>query len=381
MNQDAPAPALRRMDPSLPKPTGLSTRDFAYDLQEELIAQVPAADRDASRLLVFHRATGRSEHRVFRDLSAYLRPGDVLVANDSRVIPARLRAVNPRTGRCFEVLLLPDDNSTKEYWTMMRPGRRARVGTQIIFLDHRGAPSALAATVMAHNDEGHRLLRLTGADKPLDALVALGETPLPPYIRRPRSGASKEDAVRYQTVYAAAPGSVAAPTAGLHFTPQLLENLRTRGVRIVHVTLHVGLGTFAPVKADLIAEHIMHEERFLVPAETAREINLAKAEGRRVVAVGTTTLRTLESVALSHNDHVVPGAGRTRIFIHPPFRFRAVDALVTNFHLPCSTLLMLVCAFAAPGDLRGREAMLALYAEAVRRRYRFFSYGDAMLIL
>jgi S-adenosylmethionine:tRNA ribosyltransferase-isomerase len=360
---------------------GCRTADFGFELPEELIAQEPAAERDASRLLVFRRDSRQTEHRVFRDLPDYFRSGDVLVLNDSRVIPARLRAINEKSGGVFEVFLLPDDGVGDECWALMRPGKRARVGTKIVFTNPSGARSTVTATVQAHNEDGHRLLRFSGVNNLLDDLSALGETPLPPYIKRATPNKRAEDLARYQTVYAAARGSVAAPTAGLHFTPEMLDHLRAQGVRIVRVTLHVGLGTFAPVKADTLAQHVMHEERYSVSEETAAEITAAKADGRRVMAVGTTTVRTLESVAAASKGRIVAGAGRTRIFIHPPFRFQLVDGLVTNFHLPCSTLLMLVSAFAAPAEARGRDEMLALYAEAVRQRYRFFSYGDAMLIL
>ena len=357
------------------------TGDFRFELPEDLIAQEPMPERDASRLLVFHRNSARIGHRVFRDLPTFLQSGDVLVVNDSRVIPARLRAVNEKSGGEFEVFLLPADDMVDECWGLMRPGKRARVGSKIVFKNCSGARTGVTATVLAFNDEGHRLLRFAGVENLLDVLTLLGETPLPPYIKRATPNTRADDPSRYQTVYAATRGSVAAPTAGLHFTPELLGRLRAMGVRVVPVTLHVGLGTFAPVKTDQLAQHVMHEESFSVPEETAREISVAKAEGRRVIAVGTTTVRTLESVAIAHGGRIVSGAGRTRIFILPPFRFQVVDALVTNFHLPCSTLLMLVSAFAAPGELRGRDATLALYAEAVRQRYRFFSYGDAMLIL
>lgn len=381
MMQNVPIPYESTTSSSAAGVLEWRTADFGFQLPEELIAQEPAAERDASRLFVFHRDSRQIEHRVFRDLPAYFRSGEVLVVNNSKVIPARLHAVNEKSGGAFEVFLLPDDGVADECWALMRPGKRARVGTRIVFTNRSGARTSVTATVLAHNVEGHRLLRFAGVKNLLDDLAMLGETPLPPYIKRATPNTRAEDPARYQTVYAAARGSVAAPTAGLHFTSELLDHLRTFGVRVVHVTLHVGLGTFAPVKAGHLSQHVMHEERFSVPAETAREIMAAKAEGRRVIAVGTTTVRTLESVAAAHQGRVVAGAGRTGIFIHPPFRFRVVDALVTNFHLPCSTLLMLVSAFAAPGGSGGRDQILALYAEAVRARYRFFSYGDAMLIL
>lgn len=358
----------------------MRTADFDYPLPAELIAQEPAAQRDRSRLLVLPRATGQLAHRQFRDLPAFLRAGDVLVLNNSRVLPARLRGNNARSGGEFEILLL-EENSFNDWWTMMRPGKRARVGTEIILRTLRGEPSLIRAQVLEVNAEGHRRLRFNGSSDIVENLEVLGEVPLPPYIERPSPNQRPDDRERYQTVYAQPVGSVAAPTAGLHFTDKLLDEIRARGVEIGYVTLHVGLGTFAPVKAEELSDHFMHEERFVVEEHPARLIQAAKAEGRRVVAVGTTVVRVLESVAAAHEGCVVAGTGRTRIFIHPPYPFRVVDALVTNFHLPCSTLLMLVSAFAAPGETRGREMVLAAYAEAVRERYRFFSYGDAMLIL
>ncbi|MCZ7640146.1 MAG: tRNA preQ1(34) S-adenosylmethionine ribosyltransferase-isomerase QueA [Verrucomicrobia bacterium] len=402
--------------------------DFHYDLPPELIAQHPAPHREDARLLVLHRADDRREHRRFPDLLDYLRAGDLLVLNNSRVLPARLRGRKPASGGEVEVLLV-EENAPERLvghaptW-QARPGRNAnRVwplggrtrtrtkdqgpGTanlepptsnfQLRTSDFalRPSPSALrpspsrvrlAAVVIAKNDEGHYRLRFEGVADVRTELERYGEVPLPPYIER-SSGPSAADRERYQTVFAKSPGSVAAPTAGLHFTEALLDRIRGRGVQIVFVTLHVGLGTFAPIKAAHLADHVMHEELFEVPSETAAAVQAARRDGRRVIAVGTTSVRVLESVDWS----VVPahpppegGAsirGRTRLFIHPPRRFQVVNALVTNFHLPASTLLMLVCAFAAPGETRGRERVLEAYAEAVRERYRFFSYGDAMLIL
>ena len=355
-------------------------KDFNFVLPPELIAQSPAPKRDQSRLLVLHREAKKIEHRNFRCLLDYLRSGDVLVLNNSRVIPARLRGVNAKSGGQFEILLL-EENAVNDWWVMLRPGKRARVGTEIAIQNNHGELVAEHAVVTAINDEGHRRLRFSGAVNIRDQLDAIGETPLPPYITRENMAELAADKSRYQTVYARPPGSVAAPTAGLHFTAALLEEIRARGVRICFVTLHVGLGTFAPVKARTLAGHVMHEERFELDDETALVVDEAKQAGRRVIAVGTTTVRVLESVALQNNGRLVSGSGCTRIFIHPPFRFQIVDALLTNFHLPCSTLLMLVSAFAAPGGARGREMILAAYAEAVRERYRFFSYGDAMLIV
>jgi S-adenosylmethionine:tRNA ribosyltransferase-isomerase len=354
--------------------------DFEFQLPSELIAQTPAPRRDASRLLVLHRHSGETEHRQFRNLVEYFRAGDVLVLNDSRVIPARLRAGNVQTGGRFEILLL-EQNEANDWWCLLRPGKRARVGTRIVLHDAQGRPSGVQATVLDKNEEGHRRLRFAGVPNICEMLDVLGEIPLPPYIRRDDSGPTEEDRQRYQTVFAEATGSVAAPTAGLHFTGELLDAIRARGVRVCFLTLHVGLATFAPVKTESIAAHKMHEERYDVTGETAQIINQALETGDRVVAVGTTTVRVLESVAAGHEGRLVAGAGRTRIFIHPPNPFRIVNALLTNFHLPRSTLLMLVSAFAAPNETRGRAMVLSAYAEAIRERYRFFSYGDAMLIL
>ena len=268
----------------------------------------------------------------------------------------------------------------------MRPGKRARVGTQIIIHTIRGEMTDIRAIVVETNDEGHRRLRFECSQNILVLIDALGEVPLPPYIRRSDGREMESDRTRYQTVFAQSPGSVAAPTAGLHFTESLLDEIRSRNVHVCFVTLHVGLGTFAPVKAERLSAHKMHEERFELPESTARVINEAKLYGRRVIAVGTTTLRVLESVVQTSDPElktpsIKPGSGRTRIFIHPPCDFKIVDALLTNFHLPRSTLLMLVSAFAAPNETRGRDLILSAYAEAIEQRYRFFSYGDAMLIL
>jgi S-adenosylmethionine:tRNA ribosyltransferase-isomerase len=306
------------------------------------------------------------------------------VLNNSRVIPARLRGMNAHTGGEFEVLLL-EENAMNDWWVMLRPGKRARAGTSIVFRDLHGHPTGISATVLEKNAEGHRRLRFAGAPDLAACLDVLGEVPLPPYISRPDLSQMELDRERYQTVFAQPAGSVAAPTAGLHFTEALLDEIRSRGVQVCFLTLHVGVGTFAPVKTETLAAHPMHEERYELRVETARIIHAAKREGRRVIAVGTTTLRVLESLAQQPSASLPSsfnaGAGRTRIFIYPPFTFKIADALLTNFHLPRSTLLMLVCAFAAPNDTRGRERVLAAYAEAIRLRYRFFSYGDAMLIL
>jgi S-adenosylmethionine:tRNA ribosyltransferase-isomerase len=356
----------------------MRTADFDFALPPELIAQQPAPKRDQSRLLVLHRADGKVEHQKFPDLLEFLRAGDVLVLNNSRVIPARLRGSNAKSSGKFEMLLL-EENAPNDWWAMLRPGKNARIGTKIILHDAGGQQTKIFATVSEVNAEGHRQLKFSGIPDISRELDSLGEIPLPPYIERAKQ--LPEDKERYQTVFAQPAGSVAAPTAGLHFTPELLAEIRARGVKICFVTLHVGLGTFAPVKAETLAEHKMHEERFEVGAETVSDVNEAKKSGHRVIAVGTTSVRVLESVAARNAGKINVHNGKTNIFILPPFRFQIVDALLTNFHLPCSTLLMLVSAFAAPGEMRGREMVLAAYAEAIRERYRFFSYGDAMLIL
>lgn len=357
----------------------MRTSDFDYELPEQLIAQSPADQRDQSRLLVIERTTGAMVHGQFRDLKQWLRPGDLLILNDSRVIPARLRAVKSGTGGQIEVLLV-EEQQTNDWWAMVRPGKRLRPNSRIQLLDRSGAPSDIFGVVREKNAEGHGRIQFELADNILDRLGELGEVPLPPYIHRPAQSGGVNDLERYQTVFAREEGSVAAPTAGLHFTAPILAELKQRGVEIRCVTLHVGLGTFAPVKSEIVEEHRMHEERYSIPAEAAAALNQARGEGRRVVAVGTTTMRVLESAVPPVTEPWQAMTGRTRIFIYPPFHFKAVTALLTNFHLPRSTLLMLVSAFASPGDTRGRELILAAYREAVRQRYRFFSYGDAMFI-
>lgn len=356
----------------------MRTADFHFDLPPELIAQHPAAKRDASRLLVLHRKENRIEHKQFRDILDFFQKGDVLVLNNSRVIPARLRGANAKTGGKFEMLLL-EENTANDWWTLVKPGKSARVGTEIVMHDANGKPSGVHATVTEINSEGHRRLKFSGTKNIFDELNSIGEMPLPPYIERKKE--SPDDKERYQTVFAKPIGSVAAPTAGLHFTEEILEQIRARGVKICFVTLHVGLGTFLPVKTENLSEHKMHEERFELGEETVRTIFEAKNSGNRVIAVGTTTVRVLESIAQANAGKLNVHAGKTSIFIFPPFQFQIVDALLTNFHLPCSTLLMLVSAFTAPNEMSGREMVLSAYAEAVREQYRFFSYGDAMLML
>jgi S-adenosylmethionine:tRNA ribosyltransferase-isomerase len=359
----------------------MRTADFHFDLPPDLIAQHPSPERSQSRLLVLHRNENRLEHKYFWDLPSFLRAGDVLVLNDSRVLPARLRGVNARSGGKFEILLL-DENAPNDWWTLLRPGKKARVGTEIILEPTTAIRERkVSAIVLEKNDQGHYRLQFNGGNDIRKLLNDIGEVPLPPYIARKNSGQLPEDKERYQTVFAKTTGSVAAPTAGLHFTNELLDKIRALGVKICFVTLHVGPGTFLPVKTENLAEHRMHEERFELGEETVRTVNEAKKSGRRVVAAGTTSVRVLESVAAQNGGKLNVYAGKTNIFIFPPHRFQIVDALLTNFHLPCSTLLMLASAFAAPGETKGREMMLSAYAEAIRERYRFFSYGDAMLIL
>jgi S-adenosylmethionine:tRNA ribosyltransferase-isomerase len=359
---------------------GVLASAFEFSLPPELIAQAPASSRDHSRLLVLRRPRGEIAPGQFADFPGCLRRGDVLVLNDSKVIPARLRGINARTGGEFELLLL-EEAAVNDWWTMVRPGKRARTDTRIILRNRDGDLTRVHARIIDKNSEGHRRLHFAGTPNLLEDLPRLGETPLPPYLKRKRAANLRTDRERYQTVYAREAGSIAAPTAGLHFTPKMLERIRGLGVKICFVTLHVGLGTFAPVKTKTLAGHVMHAERFHIAAETARIVNQAKRAGDRVIAVGTTTLRALETAGQNSDGRIVAGAGRTRMFIHPPFDFRIVDGLLTNFHLPRSTLLMLVSAFAAPKETQGRAVVLSAYAEAVRQRYRFFSYGDAMLIL
>jgi S-adenosylmethionine:tRNA ribosyltransferase-isomerase len=340
----------------------MRTTEFDYELPPELIAQTPAEPRDAARLLVLDRASGGLAHRVFRDLPALLHPTDVLVLNDTRVLPARLRGRRPGGGRVEVVLLRADADRAWE--ALVRPGRRVREGMRLVF-----APGVLEAVVGPRTPSGTRILDLEHSGDLPAILSAVGEMPTPPYIT-----ARLADPGRYQTVYARAEGAVAAPTAGLHFTDALLEEIRGRGAAVVCLTLHVGAGTFRPVLAEDIAQHQMEAERFEISAGAAARINEARRRGGRIVAVGTTCVRTLETAA-TPDGTVHAGAGSTDLFITPGYRFRAVDALVTNFHLPRSTLLMLVSAFA------GRERILDAYREAIRAGYRFYSFGDAMLIL
>ena len=348
--------------------TDLRTADFDYELPRELIAQSPAPQRDASRLMVLHRDTGDVEHRHFSDITDYLRPQDVLVINDSKVIPARLYGhVEGRPEATLELLLLRQ-RGLNLWEVLVKPGKRARVGMRAVFGD-----GMLTGEVTEIAEEGNRLIRFSYEESRYgsiyDILHRIGLMPLPPYITE-----QLRDNDRYQTVYAREEGSAAAPTAGLHFTPELLDRIRQMGVAIAPVLLHVGLGTFRPVKAERVDQHVMHSEYFSVPAESARIINERRQAGGRLICVGTTSCRTIETVA-EEDGHIPAMQGDTGIFIYPGYRFKAVDALITNFHLPQSTLLMLVSAFYS------RERMLEAYRVAVRERYRFFSFGDAMLIL
>jgi S-adenosylmethionine:tRNA ribosyltransferase-isomerase len=356
------------------------TVDYDYSLPPELIAQSPVVKRDQARLLVLSRADGSMTHRRFRDLLDYLGAGDVLVLNNSRVIPARLRGTKAGSGGQIEVLLL-EENAVNDWWVMLRPGKRVRADTMMSFLYRSGRGAEINARVVEKDPEGRCRLQFSGTANIAEVLASLGEVPLPPYITRGTPADDLDDRERYQTVYAQPPGSVAAPTAGLHFTKTMIEDIGSRGVNVCFLTLHVGLGTFAPVKAANLEEHVMHEERFELSAATAEILNEAKQTNRRIIAVGTTTLRVLETVAAANQGQVAECRGRTRIFIHPPRSFVMADGLITNFHLPQTTLLMLVSAFAAPGQSSGRELILSAYAEAIRERYRFYSYGDAMLIL
>lgn len=358
----------------------IRTSDFQYELPPELIAHFPADRRDASRLLVLDRASRQLNHRHFIDFPSFLLPGDVLVLNNSKVIPARLRAIKPDSGGSVEVLLV-EEVAQNNWWVMLKPGKRVRQGTILQLLERNGEPSSIHAEVLEKSGEGHYRLKFTGTENLLAEAARLGEMPLPPYIRR-EHGAQPADADRYQTVFAQTAGSVAAPTAGLHFTQEILHRIKTSGVEIAEVTLHVGLGTFAPVKVDSLAEHRMHQERYEISEAAAHQISAAKTAGRRVIAVGTTSLRVLESAAAALGTaQLVRTSGKTRLFVYPPYHFKVADALLTNFHLPESTLLMLVSAFAAPGRIEGRELIMNAYAEAIRERYRFFSYGDAMFII
>lgn len=359
----------------------METAEFDYCLPPELIAQHPTARREDSRLMVVNRTDGQFRFHPFSSLPSYLRRGDLLIFNDSRVIPARLRAIKESTGAEIELLLL-EAMTPLEWWSMVRPGKRVRAGMQLRLRRRDGQSTLIVGNVLEKREDGHIRLTFSGTNDLWGELPGLGEIPLPPYIHRPDTGASRMDEDRYQTVYARHQGSVAAPTAGLHFSRELLATLERDGIETAFVTLHVGYGTFAPVKVGRVEEHSMHEEWFEVPATTAIAYEKARAEGRRAVAIGTTSVRVLETVCRGNGGHLVAGIGRTSIFIHPPQLVRSIDGLLTNFHLPQSTLLMLVSAFASPGrHPEGRNLVLSAYEEAIREKFRFFSYGDAMLLL
>lgn len=340
----------------------LKKSDFYFDLPEELIAQDPLEDRSSSRLLKLNKNTGEVSHHTFKEIVNYLNPGDCLVLNNTKVIPARLLGEREGTGAHVEVLLLKRREA--DVWeTLVKPGKKCKPGTRLVFGD-----GLLHAEVLETVEEGNRLIRFEYEGIFEEVLDRLGEMPLPPYITH-----KLQDKNRYQTVYAKYEGSAAAPTAGLHFTQELLKQIQEKGINIAYVTLHVGLGTFRPVKEENVLEHHMHSEAYEVTEETAELINRTKEQGGRVICVGTTSCRTVESAA-DENGRVVPGCGDTEIFIYPGYRFKVLDALITNFHLPESTLVMLVSALA------GRENVLAAYEEAIRERYRFFSFGDSMYV-
>lgn len=341
----------------------MKTSDFYYDLPKELIAQDPLTDRSSSRLLVLHRKSGRREHKVFTDIVDYLRPGDCLVRNNTKVIPARLFGVREDTGATIELLLLK--RRENDIWeTLVKPGKKARTGAKLVF-----GNGSLHGEIISVEEDGNRLIQFYYNGIFEEILDELGQMPLPPYITH-----KLKDKNRYQTVYAKYEGSAAAPTAGLHFTEELFQRLENKGVTVANVTLHVGLGTFRPVKVEDVKEHHMHSEYFRIEPGEAKKINAAKAAGGRIVCVGTTSCRTIES-ATDENGILQPGEANTEIFIYPGYNFKILDVLVTNFHLPESTLLMLVSALA------GKEQIMAAYKEAVNEKYRFFSFGDAMLIL
>jgi S-adenosylmethionine:tRNA ribosyltransferase-isomerase len=345
----------------------LKTTEFDYQLPPELIAQTPIEPRDGSRLMVIDRHTGEIAHSHFYDLSNHLRPGDLLVHNESRVIPARMFATKPTGGQVEILLLRPRTDDT---WEALVGGKRVRTGMRLTLLEGPGGqPTGATALVTETGEKGLRVLTFDGSA--LQVAERVGTTPLPPYIHTPL-----EDATRYQTIYARTPGSAAAPTAGLHFTPELLQRIRDMGIKSSYVTLHIGLDTFRPVSEDHIEEHRMHTEHALLDHDAAAQINQTRTQGRRVIAVGTTSVRVLETAAArSPASSLHPFEGNTDLFITPGYRFLAVDALITNFHLPRSTLLMLVAAFT------GKDLLDRAYAEAIQERYRFYSFGDAMLVV
>ncbi|WP_407269572.1 tRNA preQ1(34) S-adenosylmethionine ribosyltransferase-isomerase QueA [Radiobacillus sp. PE A8.2] len=342
----------------------MNINDFDFELPEELIAQTPLLDRTASRLLVMDRDKQTLDHRTFSNITDYLKPGDCLVLNNTRVLPARLYGIKADTGAKVEVLLLTQTEQD-EWEVLVKPAKKIKTGTEISFGEGK-----LTATCVKEKDHGGRILRFDYEGIFLEVLNELGEMPLPPYIKE-----QLPDQERYQTVYAKEEGSAAAPTAGLHFTTELLEEIEAKGVEVAFITLHVGLGTFRPVSVDTIEAHQMHSEFYQISAETAQQLNRIKQNNGRIISVGTTSTRTLETIARDHDGVFTEANGWTDIFIYPPYQFKAIDGLITNFHLPKSTLIMLVSAFA------GQEFVLDAYRQAVKERYRFFSFGDAMLIL
>lgn len=342
----------------------MNIKDFDFDLPEELIAQTPLKDRTSSRLLVMNREEETIEHHHFRHLIDYLSPGDCLVLNDTKVLPARLYGVKKATGAKIEVLLLHQREN--DVWeVLVKPAKKIKPGDEIVFGE--GKLSCVCTETQEH---GGRIVKFSYEGIFLEVLNELGEMPLPPYIKE-----QLPDQDRYQTVYAREEGSAAAPTAGLHFTTELLDQIKEKGIEIAFVTLHVGLGTFRPVSVDSVEEHDMHAEFYHLSKENADKINAVKQAGGRLIAVGTTSVRTLETIATDHNGKIVPASGWTAIFIYPPYQYKAIDGLITNFHLPKSTLVMLVSAFA------NRDFVMRAYQAAINERYRFFSFGDAMLIL
>ncbi len=342
----------------------MNIEEFDFDLPEHLIAQTPLKDRTASKLMVLNRNDKSLEHRHFSDILDYLKPGDCLVLNNTKVLPARLYGVKEDTGAKVEVLLLHQKEN--DHWeVLVKPAKKLKLGTKLSFGEGR-----LTATCTEILDHGGRIVRFDYDGIFLEVLTELGEMPLPPYIKEQLA-----DQDRYQTVYAEAEGSAAAPTAGLHFTNDLLEEIKAKGIEIAFVTLHVGLGTFRPVSVDRIEEHDMHSEYYHLSSKEAEKINRVKSRNGRIIAVGTTSTRTLEAIASENNGEIVPTSGWTSIFIYPPYQFKAIDAMITNFHLPKSTLIMLISALA------GREFILDAYHEAIKQEYRFFSFGDAMLIV
>lgn len=341
----------------------MKTSDFFYELPEELIAQTPVEPRNSSRLMVLHRKNGSLEHRIFKNLSEYLNPGDCLILNDTRVIPARIYGVKEETGAFVEFLLVAQKEN--DVWECLcKPGKRAKIGTRFSF----GEGKLMGEIVDINEEDGNRFVKFSCDGNIFAVLDEIGSMPLPPYIKE-----KLKDNERYQTVYSKELGSAAAPTAGLHFTPEMLEDIKRMGVNIGYVTLHVGLGTFRPVKVDDVTKHKMHTEHYVMPQETADLINETKKNGKRVISVGTTSCRTLESVA-TKNGKICADEDDTSIFIYPGYEFKCIDALITNFHLPESTLIMLVSAFA------GFDNIMKAYNTAVTEKYRFFSFGDAMLI-